>query len=123
MDEIDRMQARINAKLGTVASTGPSARSKLRGRYASPADAAADASCREMVLINETVLIVPRIGVGPMSKYTTSVIMSAAVSVATLATAHAQQNVLAIPDASISTQNCFKSFREREKATPHLKSE
>src|SRR5215510_632176 len=33
-----------------------------------------------------------------MSTYTTSVIMSAAVSVATLATAHAQQNVLAIPD-------------------------
>ena len=33
-----------------------------------------------------------------MSTYTTSVIMSAAVSVATLVTAHAQQNVLAIPD-------------------------
>ena len=33
-----------------------------------------------------------------MSKYTTSVIMSAAVSVATFATAHAQQSVLAIPD-------------------------
>jgi hypothetical protein len=33
-----------------------------------------------------------------MSKYTTSVIMSAAVSVATFATAHAQQYVLAIPD-------------------------
>src|SRR5499426_2692100 len=33
-----------------------------------------------------------------MSKYTTSVIMSAAVSVATFATAHAQQTVLAIPD-------------------------
>src|SRR5262249_51563352 len=41
---------------------------------------------------------VPRIGVGPMSKYTTSVIMSAAVSVATFATAHAQQTVLTIPD-------------------------
>jgi hypothetical protein len=33
-----------------------------------------------------------------MSKYTTSVIMSAAISVATFATAHAQQTVLAIPD-------------------------
>ena len=33
-----------------------------------------------------------------MSKYTTSVIMSAAVSVATFATAHAQQTALAIPD-------------------------
>src|SRR5215831_7059254 len=33
-----------------------------------------------------------------MSKYTTSVIMSAAVSVATFAAAHAQQTVLAIPD-------------------------
>jgi hypothetical protein len=33
-----------------------------------------------------------------MSKYTTSVIMSAAVSVATFATAHAQQTVLTIPD-------------------------
>lgn len=33
-----------------------------------------------------------------MSKYTTSVIMSAAVSVSTFATAHAQQTVLAIPD-------------------------
>ena len=33
-----------------------------------------------------------------MSKYTTSVIMSAAVSVATFATAHAQQAALAIPD-------------------------
>jgi hypothetical protein len=33
-----------------------------------------------------------------MSKYTTSVIMSAAVSVATFTTAHAQQSVLAIPD-------------------------
>src|SRR5215472_8194359 len=33
-----------------------------------------------------------------MSKYTTSVIMSAAVSAATFATAHAQQTVLAIPD-------------------------
>ena len=33
-----------------------------------------------------------------MSKYATSVIMSAAVSVATFATAHAQQSVLAIPD-------------------------
>src|SRR5215467_11718382 len=33
-----------------------------------------------------------------MSTYTTSVIISAAVSVATLATAHAQQNVVAIPD-------------------------
>src|SRR5258708_9625201 len=33
-----------------------------------------------------------------MSKYTTSVIMSAAVGVATFATAHAQQSVLAIPD-------------------------
>ena len=33
-----------------------------------------------------------------MSKYTTSVIISAAVSVATFATAHAQQSVLAIPD-------------------------
>jgi hypothetical protein len=33
-----------------------------------------------------------------MSKYTTSLIMSAAVSVATFATAHAQQTVLAIPD-------------------------
>src|SRR5215813_10116463 len=41
---------------------------------------------------------VPRIGVGPMSKYTTSVIMSAAVSVATFATAHAQQTVLTILD-------------------------
>src|SRR5262245_17264011 len=40
----------------------------------------------------------PRIGVGPMSKYTTSVIMSAAFSVATFATAHAQQTVLAISD-------------------------
>src|SRR5215813_13584079 len=34
----------------------------------------------------------------PMSKHTTSVIMSAALSVATFATAHAQQNVLTIPD-------------------------
>jgi hypothetical protein len=33
-----------------------------------------------------------------MSKYTTSVIMSAVISVATFATAHAQQNVLTIPD-------------------------
>src|SRR5215468_8551539 len=33
-----------------------------------------------------------------MSKYTTSVIMSAAVSAATFATAHAQQTALAIPD-------------------------
>jgi hypothetical protein len=33
-----------------------------------------------------------------MSKYTTSVIMSAAVSLSTFATAHAQQTVLAIPD-------------------------
>src|SRR5215472_11092793 len=33
-----------------------------------------------------------------MSKHTTSVIMSAALSVATFATAHAQQNVLTIPD-------------------------
>jgi hypothetical protein len=33
-----------------------------------------------------------------MSKYATSVIMSAAVSVSTFATAHAQQTVLAIPD-------------------------
>ena len=33
-----------------------------------------------------------------MSKYTTSVIMSAAVSVATFATAHAQQTALTIPD-------------------------
>jgi len=33
-----------------------------------------------------------------MSTYTTSVIISAAVSVATLATAHAQQNAVAIPD-------------------------
>ena len=33
-----------------------------------------------------------------MSKYTTSVIMSAAVSVVTFATAHAQQTALAIPD-------------------------
>jgi hypothetical protein len=33
-----------------------------------------------------------------MSKYTTSVIMSAAVSIATFATAHAQQTSLAIPD-------------------------
>jgi len=48
--------------------------------------------------LNETVRVVPRIGVGSMSKYTTSVIMSAAVSVATFATAHAQQSVLAIPD-------------------------
>ena len=48
--------------------------------------------------LNETVLVVPRIGVGSMSKYTTSVIMSAAVSVATFATAHAQQTALAIPD-------------------------
>src|SRR5262249_51177236 len=50
------------------------------------------------MLINETVLIVPRIGVGPMSKYTTSVIMSAVVSAVTFATAQAQQTVLAIPD-------------------------
>src|SRR5499427_7871892 len=52
------------------------------------------------MLINETVLIVPRIGAGPMKKYT--VIMSAAVglllSVSTFATAQAQQTVLAIPD-------------------------
>src|SRR5262249_21072390 len=48
--------------------------------------------------LNETVLVVPRIGVGPMSKYATSVIMSAAVSAATFATAHAQQTALAIPD-------------------------
>jgi hypothetical protein len=48
--------------------------------------------------LNETVRVVPRIGVGSMSKYATSVIMSAAVSVATFATAHAQQSVLAIPD-------------------------
>src|ERR1700757_376240 len=48
--------------------------------------------------LNETVRVVHRIGVGSMSKYTTSVIMSAAVSVATFATAHAQQSVLAIPD-------------------------
>ena len=48
--------------------------------------------------LNETVRVVPRIGVGSMSKYTTSVIMSAAVSVATFATAHAQQAALAIPD-------------------------
>src|SRR5262245_34537138 len=41
---------------------------------------------------------VPRIGVGPMSKYTTSVIMSAVVSAVTFATAQAQQTVLAIPD-------------------------
>src|SRR5262245_47374906 len=34
----------------------------------------------------------------PMSKHATSVIMSAAVSVATFATAHAQQTALAIPD-------------------------
>jgi len=34
----------------------------------------------------------------PMSKHTTSVIMSAAVSVATFATAHAQQTALTIPD-------------------------
>src|SRR5262244_561588 len=34
----------------------------------------------------------------PMSKHTTSVIMSAAVSVATFATAHAQQTTLTIPD-------------------------
>ena len=33
-----------------------------------------------------------------MSKYTTSVIMSAAISVAIFSTAHAQQNVLTIPD-------------------------
>jgi hypothetical protein len=33
-----------------------------------------------------------------MSKYTTAVIMCAAISVATFATAHAQQNVLTIPD-------------------------
>src|SRR5262249_24755032 len=44
--------------------------------------------------LNETVFVVPRIGVGPMSqhpmsKHATSVIMSAAVSVATFATAHA----------------------------------
>src|SRR5258707_12614511 len=48
--------------------------------------------------LNETVLVVPRIGVGPMSKYATSVIMSAAVSAVTFATAHAQQAALAIPD-------------------------
>jgi len=48
--------------------------------------------------LNETVRVVPRIGVGSMSKYTTSVIMSAAVSVATFATAHAQQAAIAIPD-------------------------
>src|SRR5262249_10049494 len=52
------------------------------------------------MLINETVLIVPHIGAGPMKKYT--VIMSAAVglllSVSTFATAQAQQTVLAIPD-------------------------
>jgi hypothetical protein len=48
--------------------------------------------------LNETVLVVPGIGVGPMSKYATSVIISAAVSVATFATAHAQQTALAIPD-------------------------
>src|SRR6516164_9958541 len=52
------------------------------------------------MLINETVLIVPPIGAGPMKKYT--VIMSAAVglllSVSTFATAQAQQTVLAIPD-------------------------
>src|SRR5215472_11456455 len=52
------------------------------------------------MLINETVLIVPHIGVSPMKKYT--VIMSAAVGlllgVSTFATAQAQQTVLAIPD-------------------------
>src|SRR5262249_34682566 len=52
------------------------------------------------MLINETVLIVPRLGAGPMKNYT--VIMSAAVglllSVSTFATAQAQQTVLAIPD-------------------------
>src|SRR5262249_31862982 len=48
--------------------------------------------------LNETVLVVPRIGVGPMSKCTTSVVMSALVSAVTFATAHAQQTVLAIPD-------------------------
>jgi hypothetical protein len=48
--------------------------------------------------LNETVLVVPRIGVGPMSKYTTSAIISAAVSVSTFATAHAQQTAVTIPD-------------------------
>src|SRR6476660_3627439 len=48
--------------------------------------------------LNETVLVVHRIGVGPMSKCATSVIMSAAVSSVTFAPAHAQQSVLAIPD-------------------------
>src|SRR5262249_51386010 len=67
---------------------------------------------------------VPRIGVGPMSKYTTSVIMSAAVSVATFATAHAQQTVLTILDND-SVYIDAKSFQVvpgREKATPKLKS-
>src|SRR6266403_2193126 len=52
--------------------------------------------------LNETVLVVPRIGVGPMRKCTTSVIMPAAVSllssVSMFATAHAQQTAIAIPD-------------------------
>src|SRR6266403_338771 len=52
--------------------------------------------------LNETVLVVPRIGVGPMRKCTTSVIMPAAVSllssVSMFATAHAQQTAVAIPD-------------------------
>jgi hypothetical protein len=52
-----------------------------------------------------------------MSKHTTSVIMSAALSVATLATAHAQQNVLTIPDND-SVYIDAKSFQ----ATPDLKS-
>jgi hypothetical protein len=45
-----------------------------------------------------------------MSKYTTSVIMSAVISVATFATAHAQQNVLTIPDSD-SVYIDSKSFQ------------
>src|ERR1700730_11374950 len=60
--------------------------------------------------LNETVRVVPRIGVGSMSKYTTSVIISAAVIVATFATAHAQQSVLAIPhnDSVYIDAKCFQ---------------
>ena len=60
-----------------------------------------------------------------MSKYTTSVIMSAVVSAVTFATAHAQQTSLTIPDND-SVYIDAKSFEivpgKGEKATPELKS-
>src|SRR5262245_31717036 len=97
MDEIDRMQARITSLEPWRAQDRRPAQSSKAGMHRQPTPQPMRLVAKWM-LINEAVLIVPRIGVGPMSKYTTSVITSAVVSAVTFATAQAQQTVLAIPD-------------------------